>query len=115
MLRRFLILGVGALALLAVLGAPGQVHAQRMRGFAFRGMTPGFRGGFTPGFRGLFRPGFRRGMFNRPFTPLFRGGRFTPGFPGGTFSRSFNFRFNNGLFFDPRFNRGFRPGMFRPF
>jgi len=32
MFRRFLFPSVGALALLVALAAPGQVHAQRMRG-----------------------------------------------------------------------------------
>ena len=32
MFRRFLLPSVGALALLVALAAPGQVHAQRMRG-----------------------------------------------------------------------------------
>ena len=32
MFRRFLFPGVGALALLVALAAPGQAHAQRMRG-----------------------------------------------------------------------------------
>ena len=61
MLRRFLVLGVGALALVVVLGAPGQVHAQRMRGGIANGVHPGFHGGFTPG--------FNRGVFGPPFGP----------------------------------------------
>jgi hypothetical protein len=65
MLRRFLFLGVGALALAVVLGAPGQVHAQCRH----------FRSGFMPGFRPT--PMFR-------FDPRFRGGMFDP-----RFSRSF--------------------------
>ena len=108
MLRRFLSLGVGALVLLVVLGAPGQLHAQRFRG--------GFRPGLTPGFRGGFMPGFNR--FG--FTPGFRGG-FTPGFNRSGFRRfdrfedRFERHFNRG-FFDPRFNTGpfvtpFSPGL----
>ena len=97
MLRRYLFLSVGALALLVVLGAPGQLHAQRMmRGGVPRGVMPGFRGGFTPGFRGGFTPGFRGG-----FTPGFNGGMFAPRFNGGMFA--------------PSFNSGFGPGFFRPF
>jgi hypothetical protein len=85
MLRRFLFLSVGALALLVVLGAPGQLHAQRFRGGFPHGVHPGFRGGFDPRFnRGFFDP-----RFNDP-------------------------RFNRG-FFDPRFSPGFVPGFFGPF
>jgi hypothetical protein len=104
MFRRFLFLGVGALALLVVLAAPGQVHAQRMRGGApTRMMTP-FRGGFMPGSRGGFNSRFNGRMFNSRFN----GGRFDR-FNSGMFNR-----FNGGMF-DSRFNPGFRPGMFRPF
>jgi len=77
MLRRFLSLGVGALVLLVVLGAPGQVHAQRFRGGFRPGFTPGF--GAMPGFRGRFMPGFNR---------EFLGPRFSPGF-GPVFFRPF--------------------------
>jgi hypothetical protein len=53
MLRRFLSVSVGALALLVVLGAPGRLHAQRFRG--------GFRGGFfDPRFSSGLGPGFIR-------------------------------------------------------
>jgi len=38
MFRRFLFLSVGALALLVALAAPGQVHAQRMRGVSQDGL-----------------------------------------------------------------------------
>src|SRR5262245_9500510 len=93
MLRRFLLLSVGSVALPAVLGAPSQVHAQRMRG----GAPPAMRGGFRSGFNRGFNPGFNRG-FDRRFDPRF--------------NRRFDPRF------DPRFNRpfspAFRPGFFRP-
>jgi hypothetical protein len=101
MLRRFLVLCVGALALAVVLGAPGEVHAQR-------GL---FRGGFLPGFRPT--PMFR-------FDPRFRGGMFDPRFDRG-FDRGFDRfedRFENRFdrrFFDPRFSPRFGPGFFRPF
>jgi hypothetical protein len=85
MLRRFLSIGVGALVLLVVLGAPGRLHAQRFRGGFRPGITPGFRGRFTPGFGRM--PGFRTG--------------FTPGF--------------NREFFEPRFSPGLGPAFFRPF
>jgi hypothetical protein len=98
MLRRFLSVGVGALALLVVLGGPGQLHAQRFRGGFRPGFTPGFRGGFTPGFRGRFDPRFNR------FDRRFGFGRFD------RFEDRFERRFNRG-FFDPRFS----PGFFRPF
>jgi hypothetical protein len=73
--------GMGVLALLGVLGAPGQLHAQHSRG----GSLHGFRSGFQPS----VSSGFRRG-----FTPSFG---FTPGF-------GFDPRFD-GRFFDPRLNR----------
>jgi len=109
MLRRFLFLSVGGLALLVVLAAPGQLHAQRMHG--------GMHGGFHHG-------GFHHGGFGRPFGPgprifdprfnRFGFGRFDRF--EDRFERRFGFdpRFNRG-FFDPRFNPGFVPGFFRPF
>jgi hypothetical protein len=106
MLRRFLFLTAGVLALLVGLGAPGQVHAQRMmRGGGANRVHPGFRGGFMPGFRGGFDPRFNRG-FDR-FED-----RFDRGFDR-RFDR-FEDRFDRG-FFDPRFSPGFGPGFFRPF
>ena len=103
MLRRFLVLGVGAFALVVVLGAPGQVHAQRSRG--------GFAHGVHPGFHGGFRPGFHRGGFGSPFGPGPRrifDPRFNRGFNRGfdRFEDRFENRFNRG-FFDPRFGRRF--------
>src|SRR3984893_14677629 len=78
MFRRFLFPSLGALALVVALGAPGQVHAQRMMrmgstnqvmpGF-LSWMMPGFRSGMMPGFRSGMMPGFRSGMM-----PGFRGG-----------------------------------------
>ena len=65
MLRRFLFHSVGALALLVVLEAPGQLHAQHMRG----GM--GSRMGVMPGFRGGFDARFNRGFFDPRVTPGF--------------------------------------------
>ncbi|HYT89258.1 MAG TPA: hypothetical protein VEL76_11180 [Gemmataceae bacterium] len=106
MLRRFLFLSVGALALLVVLGAPGQLHAQRMRGSSPRMVHPNLRGGFRPGFQGRFNPGFNRRMFD----PRFNRGMFDPRFNRGMFDP----RFNRG-FFDPRFSPGFSPGFFRSF
>jgi hypothetical protein len=108
MFRRFL-LSAGALALLVVLGAPGQLHAQPMRGGSPHMMHPGFQGGFRPGMHGGFDPRFHGGFESR----------FHPGF--------FENRFHHGpgsmMFFDPRFNHGFLeprvnpffPGFFRPF
>ena len=80
MLRRFVSLSVGALALLVVLGAPGQLHAQRFRGGFRPGFMPGFRGGLTPGFNRFgprrfdrfedrFERRFGRGPFVSPFSP----------------------------------------------
>jgi hypothetical protein len=105
MLPRFLSLGVGALALLAALGAPGQVHAQPGRG--------GFPHAVHPGFHGGFRPGFHRGVFGPPFGP---GPRriFDPRF--GRFDR-FEDRFENRFGFDrfeDRFERRFNRGSFDP-
>ena len=100
MLRRFLFLSVGGLALLVVLGAPGQLHAQRMHG--------GMHGGFHHG-------GFHHGGFGRPFGP---GPRiFDPRFNRFGFGRfdRFEDRFERRFGFDPRFSPGFFPGFFRPF
>ena len=53
MFRRFLFPCLGALSLLVALGAPGQLHAQRMmHGGSPNRVQPGFRGGGMPGFRG---------------------------------------------------------------
>ena len=106
MLRQFLFLGVGGLALTVVLGAPGQLHAQRFRASLPPAIQPGFRGVVTPRFPIGVNPSFNRG-FNRRFD---------------RFEDRFENRFNRG-FFDPRFNMGFGPGFnmgfsplfFRPF
>jgi hypothetical protein len=129
MLRRFLFLSVGAIALLAPLGEPSQLHAQHMRGGfpnrvmpssrngfmpGFRtGMMPGFRGGSVPGFRNGIMPGFRR--FDR-FEDRFemRLNRFNRFNRFDRFEDRFDMRFNRGLF-DPRFHPVFGPGFFRPF
>ena len=74
MFRRFVCLSVGALALLVVLGVPGQVHAQRMRGSFPNRVMPGFRGGFTPG----FNRGFNGGFFDPRFSPGFGPSFFRP-------------------------------------
>jgi hypothetical protein len=108
MFRRFLYLSVGALALVVVLGVPGQVHAQRMgAGFA-RGMQPSFRMGVMPGFRGGFNSPFNRNFFFAPsFMPRSGMGRFD------RFEDRFENRFRSGRFdrfedrFENRFNRGF--------
>src|SRR5262245_37722079 len=99
MLRRPLFFGVGALALLVALGAPGQLHAQRMRGGFPHAVRPGFHGGFRPGFHSGFRPGFHNG-----FRPGFHRGVFGSPFGPGP-RRIFDPRFHHG-FFDPRFGRG---------
>jgi len=64
MVRRFLVLGAGALALAVVLTAPGHVQAQRMRGGFANGVHTGFRGAVTPGFRGGFDPRFNPRFFS---------------------------------------------------
>ena len=64
MLRRFLVLSVGTLALLVALEAPAQVQAQHMGA----GMHSGSRMGMMSGFRGRTDPRFNRGFF---FTPGF--------------------------------------------
>jgi WD40 repeat protein len=92
-------------------GAPGRLHAQRMRGGVAH---PGFRGGFMPGFRGGFGP-----RINGSFMPGFRGG-FMPGFRGrfDRFEDRFENRFNGGMFnrrfdrFEDRFENRFNGGMF---
>jgi hypothetical protein len=113
MLRRFLFLSVGGFALTVVLGAPGQLHAQRFRASLPPAIQPGFQGVVVPRFRVGVSPVLNRG-FNR----------FNPGLNGG-FSRRFDRfdpRFNRGFFdprfnmgFSPGFNMGFSPGFFRPF
>ena len=72
MFRRFLFLSVGTLALLVVLEAPGQLHAQHMRG----GMHSGSRMGMTPGFQGRMDPRFNRGFFSPRFNSGLGLGRF---------------------------------------
>jgi hypothetical protein len=52
MLRRFLVNGIGALALVGVLEAPGQAHAQCMRGGGSMRAMPMVRGGMMPGLQG---------------------------------------------------------------
>jgi hypothetical protein len=98
MLRRFLSLSVGALVLLVVLGAPGQLHAQRFRGDFRPALTPGFRGRFTPGFRGRFDPRFNRSGFRR----------------FDRFEDRFERRFNSPFFVTP-FSPGPGPVFIRPF
>ena len=65
MFRRVLFPSLGALALLVALGAPGQVHAQRMRGGSTNRAMSGFRPSLRPVFPGRISPGFNRGMSNR--------------------------------------------------
>jgi hypothetical protein len=87
MFRRYLFLGVGFTALLVVLGAPGQLQAQHMRGGGSFMVQPTFRGGFVaPNFNRGFDPRFNRGFvtpnFNRGFvTPNFKRGFMTPNRP----------------------------------
>ena len=98
MLPRFLSIGIGALALLVVLGAPNQVHAQRGRG--------GVPHGGHPGFNNRMMPGFHHGVFGRPFGPGPR-----------IFDPRFN-RFGFGRFdrFEDRLERlGFAPGFIGSF
>jgi hypothetical protein len=117
MFRRDLALSAAVLALLCVIGMPGQLYAQRGGGsrggagpqagrngagfdrrfsdFRFGGFGPGF-GGFSPGFGG-FNPGF--GAFNPSL------GEFSPGFGG--FGPGFGTPF-----IDPRFG-GFNPDFDR--
>jgi hypothetical protein len=100
MLRRFVFLSVGALALVVVLGAPGQLHARPMRGGMMpRMVSPGFRSSTMPGMQRRFDP-----RFNRGFNP-----RFNRGF-GPRFNRGFNRGFS-----DPRLSPGFRPMFVHPF
>jgi hypothetical protein len=61
MLRRFLFLSAGVLALLCVTGLPGRLHAQHTRG--------GFRPGPPPNF-GAFRPDFDRRFIDPRFGGL---------------------------------------------
>jgi hypothetical protein len=114
MFRRFLFLSVGTLALLVALEAPGQLHAQGMRGGVhpgFRmGMMPGFRMGMTPGFRGTLHSRFNRGFFNPRFDSRFGLGRFD------RFEDRLQGRFPFSRFdrFEDRANRAFFNPFFAP-
>jgi hypothetical protein len=117
MLRRLVFMSIGTLALLVVLEAPGQLHAQHMRG----AIHSGSRMGMTPGFRGRMDPRFSRGFFNPRFDSRFGlgrfdrfEGRFGNRSPFGRFDRfedRVENRLNRGLFFTP----GFFPGSVFPF
>jgi hypothetical protein len=111
MLRQFLFPSVGALALLVVLGAPGQLHAQHMRGGSMMmGGQPSLRGmmpmmpmmGVQSSFRGM-TSGVNRNVF---VEPSFRGGfndfRLHPTMPR-----------NMAPLFNPTMPRGFTP-VFNP-
>jgi len=106
MLPRFLSLGIGALALLAVLGAPNQVHAQHGRG--------GVPHGVHSGFHSRMMPGFHHGVFGRPFGPGPR--TFDPRFRRfDRFEDLFERRFDrNEDRFERRFDRGFLVPRFIP-
>ena len=120
MLPRFLSFGSGVLALLVVLGAPNQVHAQRGRGGAPHVVHPGFQNRMVPGFQNRMMPGFHHGVFGRPFGPGPR--TFNPGFRRfdrferlfDRFEDRFERGFNCGSFL-PHFNPGFFPGFVFPF
>ena len=75
MLRQFLFLSVGGLALMVVLGAPGQLHAQHFRASLPPAIQSGFRSVVMPRFRVGVNPGFNRGFFdphfNMGFSPVF--------------------------------------------
>ena len=109
MLRRFLVSSVGAVGLLFVLLAPGQLQAQH-RGGSPGGMHSSFGGGLRPGFTGGFRtsfPGRFDMRFNRGFDRSFDRfeDRFENRFGSGRFDRfedRFERRFNG--FIDPRFS-----------
>jgi hypothetical protein len=131
MFRRFACLSVAAFAILYGLAAPGQVHAQRMRGGSSRdarmGMTMnrGFnsRSGFMPAFnvnprfQGMpMMPFGNRGTFDS-FEDRFenrfrfeRFDRFEDRFENRMFLGGFNQRLNS-TFFDPRLGAcsSFRP------
>ena len=110
MFRRLFCLCAGAMALMAVLGAPGQLHAaQMMRGGGARMAHPGMmRGG---GAR-MAHPGMMRGGGARMVHPGMRGrGRFDPRFNRG----SFRTPGMNRLFLDPRIGPTVGPMFFRPF
>jgi hypothetical protein len=98
MFRRFLCLSAGTIALIAVLAAPGQLHAAHMaRGGGTHMVHPSMHSTFMHGSRGRFDP-----RFNRRFDPRFNRGFFlTPGMNRG--------------FFDPRIGPTFGPIFFRPF
>ncbi len=111
MFRRFMVLGIGVLALIGVLAAPGQVHAQRGRGGSARGVNPAMQARVNRGFNPAMMQPRVNPNARRTFIPGFG---FTPGFgfaPGFGFTPNFGFTpfgftpgFNRG-FFEPRFNR----------
>lgn len=125
MFRRFLILGIAALALVVALDTSGQLYAQHGGGGSHHGFRVG-RNGFSPGFRNGLSRGFG---FDSRF-----GGGFAPGVAfdsrfGGGFTPGLGFAPGfSGAFFEPRFSRGrfdrfddgfsidrrFRGGFFNP-
>ena len=118
MIRRLLFVA-GSLALVVVLGGPGQAHAQRSRGGIPHGMQRGFHHGFTPGFRGpVIDPRFvprRSDRFEDRFENRFgRFDRFEDRFENrsGRFDR-FEDRLENRVRFGllPHFLGGFVPGF----
>ena len=116
MLPRFLSLGVGALALMVLLGAPNQVHAQRGRG--------GVPHGGHAGFNSRMMHGFHHGVFGHPFGPgprtfdprFRRFDRFEDRFERrfDRFEDHFERRFDRGLLV-PHFIPGFGPIFMSPF
>jgi hypothetical protein len=98
MFRR-LLFALGALALVLVLGSPGQAHARPSRG----GFHHGMHGGMSPGFRGpIMAPRFVPRRADRFEDRLERR------FPRGRFDR-FGGRLQSG--FPSPFQGGFMPGL----
>jgi len=125
MFQQFLFPSTGVLALIAVLGNPGQLQAQRARGGPMRGMNPGFQLRFNPGVRPALMPGFAltpsvNGRFVDPrFSPM-RFDRFEDRvenrFGMARFDRledRLESRFRSRLMIDPSFRPHFRfvPGF----
>jgi hypothetical protein len=116
MLRQLLFLGIGVCALLGMLGAPGQLHAQGSRGGFRQGMQPRV----NPNMRHGFTPGFGSPRFNgRSFDPRrnrMRFDRFEDRFESRFGPRRFDRledRFENRFRFE-RFDPRFRGGFFAP-
>src|SRR5262249_40976003 len=116
-IRQFLIPSVGAITLLTVMSAPGQLYAQRVRAGLPPSPPPTNRmmiNQVTPRNSAVFTPQINRSFFTPRFSRNhFFGSRFNPRF-NPAFNPGFNGFSNNG-FFNPAFNSAVSGGFFNPF